>query len=74
MKVLVMIDIATGLSMLAPSAWIIRNAMRLRRPGAALHSADATVNTTMPVWNVRLRPTRSASEPASISRLARTIV
>ena len=35
---------------------------------------EPSENTTSPVWNVRLRPTRSPVEPASMSRLASTRV
>ena len=74
MNVLVMIDIATGLSIEPPMAWIIRNATSQPRPGATLHSSDPSVKMASPVWKVRRRPTRSAVEPDSISRLASTSV
>ena len=73
-KVLVMIDIATGLSIDPPSACSIRN--RPARPslGARLHSSEPSVNSDRPTWKVRRRPSRSAVEPDSISRLASTSV
>ena len=73
-KTFVMIDIATGLSMLPPTAWTIRNAISQPRPGARLHSNDPSVKTTRPVWNVRRRPIRSPVEPESSNRLASTNV
>ncbi len=73
-KVLVMIDMATGLSIDPPRAWIIRKAISQPRPGARLHSSEPMVNTTSPVWKVRRRPTRSAVDPDSIRKLARTRV
>ena len=71
-KVLVMIDIATGLSIDPPTACSIRNATSQPSPGATLHSSEPSVNTASPAWKVRRRPTRSAVEPDSISRLAST--
>ncbi len=73
-KVLVMIDIATGLSIEPPTAWSIRKATSQGRLGAMLHRAEETVKTTRPAWKTRRRPTRSAVEPASISSEARTRV
>jgi len=69
-----MIDIATGLSMLAPTAWSMRNATSASRLRAKLHSSEARVKSVRPTWNTRRRPKRSAIEPASISRLATTMV
>ena len=71
-NVLVMIDIATGLSIDPPIAWSIRNATRAPRLGARLQSSEPSVNRASPIWNVRRRPTRSAVEPDSISKLAST--
>ena len=42
--------------------------------GATLHMSDAAENTTRPVTKTRFRPSRSAIEPANISRLASTTV
>ncbi len=73
-KVLVMIDIATGLSIEPPTACTIRNATSHPRPGARLHSSEPTENTTSPTRKIRRRPSRSAVDPASISSDARTSV
>ena len=73
-NVLVMIDIATGLSMDPPTAWIIRKTISQPRPGARLHSSEPAVNTPRPAWKVRRRPMRSAVAPENISRLASTSV
>ena len=73
-NVLVMMDIATGLSIEPPTACTMRNAISQPRPGARLHSSEPRVKTTSPAWNVRRRPTRSAVEPASIRKLATTSV
>ncbi len=69
-----MIDIATGFSMLPPTACSMRNTISACKPGDALHSTEANVNSTIPTWNVRRRPKRSASEPESKSKLATTKV
>ena len=71
---LVMIDMATGLSIDAPTACSTRATISQLRLGARLHSRDATVKTVSPVWNTRRRPNRSAIEPENISRLASTRV
>ena len=71
-NVLVMMDIATGLSMDPPMAWSMRKAISQPRPGARLHRADPTVKVARPIWKTRRRPTRSAVAPDSISRLAST--
>ena len=73
-NVLVMIDIATGLSIEPPTAWSTRNATSASTLGARLHSSDASVNTARPVTNTRRRPNRSPIEPENISRLASTTV
>jgi hypothetical protein len=73
-KVLVMMDMATGLSMEPPTAWSIRKTTRSSRFGAKLHSSDPAENTDSPTMNVRRRPNRSAIEPDSMSRLANTSV
>jgi hypothetical protein len=69
-----MIEIATGFSIDAPSACTARNAIRQPRLGATLHSSEPNVNSAMPAWNVRRRPTRSPVAPASIRKLATTSV
>src|SRR4051794_31348596 len=73
-NVLTMIDIATGLSIDPPTACSARNATSHSTVGARLHSSEATVNTPRPAASTRLRPSRSAVEPASINRLASTTV
>ena len=74
MKVLVMIDMATGLSIEPPTACTIRKTISESRFGAREHSAEPMVKRTRPAMKTRLRPIRSAVEPASISREARTSV
>ena len=71
---LVMIDMATGLSIDPPTAWIILAAISQPRVGATLHSSEPRTNMSSPAWNVRRLPKRSAVEPASSSRLAITTV
>ncbi len=71
-KVFVMIDIATGLSIDPPIAWIMRNATSAGRLGARLHSSEPSVNSASPTWKVRRRPTRSAVDPDSMSSPAST--
>jgi hypothetical protein len=73
-KVLVTMDIATGFIIEAPTACSTRKATSASTVGARLHSIDARVNTLRPATKVRLRPSRSAIEPASMSRLAMTTV
>src|SRR5215211_398550 len=69
-----MIDIATGLSIDPPIAWSTRAATSAPRLGASAHSSEARENTARPTWNTRLRPMRSAVDPASISSEASTSV
>jgi hypothetical protein len=69
-----MIDMATGLSIEPPIAWSTRAAISSSRLGARPHSSDPSENTTSPARKIRLRPIRSAVEPASMSRLASTSV
>ena len=73
-NVLVMIDIATGFIIEAPTAWSTRNSTRSPTLGATLHRSEAAEKTLRPTTKMRLRPNRSAVEPASISRLAITTV
>ncbi len=73
-KVLVMIDMATGFSIEPPTACTIRKATSHDRSGAREHSTEPRVKTARPDMNTRRRPIRSAVEPASISREARTSV
>lgn len=71
---LVMIDMATGLSIEPPTACTIRNTISAGIPGARLQSSEAAVNVARPNWNTRRRPSRSAVEPLKMSRLASTRV
>ncbi len=71
-KVLVMIDMATGFSIDPPTACTMRKITSVWRFGATEHSAEPAVKTARPVMKTRLRPIRSAVEPDSISREART--
>ena len=73
-NVLVMIDIATGLSIEPPTACSTRNATSNSTLGARLHSNDAIEKTASPVTKTRLRPNRSAIDPENMSRLAITTV
>lgn len=73
-KVLVMIDIATGLSIEPPTACTIRNATSDSRFGATEQSSEPRVNRTSPILKIFRRPIRSAVEPASISSEASTRV
>ena len=73
-KTLVMIDMATGLSIEPPTACSARNAISQPVVGAMLHSSDPAPKSTRPVWNVRRRPMRSPMDPPSMSRLASTSV
>ena len=73
-KVLLMIDNATGLSIDPPIACSTRNATSQPSPGARLHSSEPRMNSTRPVWNILRRPTRSPVEPDRIRKLARTRV
>lgn len=73
-KVLVMIDMATGLSMEPPIACTMRNTTSSSRLGAREHSSEPRANRTSPVRKTFLRPIRSAVEPESISSEARTRV
>ena len=73
-KTLRMIDIATGLSIEPPIACRTRAAISIPRLGARAHSSEPSENSASPTWNTRLRPSRSAVEPDSMSRLASTSV
>ena len=73
-KVLRMIDIATGLSIEPPTACTMRKTINSCTVGARLHSSEPSVNSTSPSLKTRARPKRSAIEPESISRLASTSV
>lgn len=48
-----------GTMIAAPAPWNARAAMRVSADGASAQSRDASVNSTMPADNSRLRPSRS---------------
>ena len=73
-NVLVMIDMATGLSIEPPIAWTMRNTTSVVRLGARLQRRDPATKVTRPTMKVLRRPNRSAIDPESINRLARTNV
>ncbi len=73
-KVLVMIDMATGFNIDPPTAWTMRKTISQLRLGARLQSSEPATKVISPAWKVRRRPRRSAVDPASISRLARASV
>ncbi len=53
-----------------PTPWSARDSDRKTELCATPHSADPSVNTTIPVANTRRRPARSAIEPAVSSNAA----
>jgi hypothetical protein len=59
-----------GVSAAAPAACNTRNATSHHRPGAAAHATLASVNTSRPRENIRLRPILSASRPNGTSSAA----
>ena len=74
-KVLVMIDIATGF--IIEAAHRLQHAERHEQPDARREAAQQRRRArtrVSPMTNVRLRPNRSAVEPESMSRLAITTV
>ena len=73
-NVLVMIDMATGLSIEPPTAWTMRKTTSVVRFGARLHRNDPATKVSRPTMNVLRRPSRSAVEPESMRRLAKTSV
>jgi hypothetical protein len=74
LKVLRMIDIATGLSIDPPIACSIRKTTSQVRLGARLQASDPIVKVTRPIWKTLRRPKRSAIDPESMRRLASTSV
>ena len=68
----VMMARATGFIMLPPTACSARNAISQPSPGASEQASEPRANRDRPIWNTRRRPTRSPTEPDSISRLAIT--
>ena len=73
-KVLVMIESATGVSIEAPTACRARKATSRPTLGARLQSPEAAANMPRPRTKVRRRPKRSPTEPEKISMLASTTV
>ena len=73
-KVLAMIDTATGFIIEPPTACSMRNATSQPRSGARLHSREPRVNVASPIWKIRRRPSRSAVDPARMRKLAMTTV
>ena len=69
-----MIAIATGLSIVPPTACSARAAISQPMPGARPHSSEPSPKAARPIWKTRRRPTRSAVEPASTRKLASTRV
>ena len=61
-----------GKTIAAPSPCSARAAISSSDDGASAHSAEANVNTHSPITNSRLRPNRSASEPAVSWKTAST--
>ena len=55
-----------------PTPWNARDSARKVGSAATPHSADPTVNTTMPTANTSRRPTRSATDP-DVSRNAASV-
>ena len=71
-NVLRTIDSETGVSIDPPSACTMRRTTSDPVFGARLHSSDPALKPNSPIMNSRLRPSRSAIDPASSSRLAMT--
>ena len=61
-----------GNTIAAPRPWSARAAISAPAEGASAHSAEAAVNRHSPPTNSRLRPNRSASEPAVSWKTAST--
>src|SRR5262245_48993493 len=73
-NVLTTIAIATGLSIVPPTACTTRAAISHPMLGARPHSIEPTPNPARPIMKIRRRPYRSAVEPASTRKLASTSV
>ena len=71
-KVLVMMDRATGASMEPPIAWRARMAMSMSGLIDIEHRADPSPKISSPETKTRRRPARSASAPENMRREART--
>jgi hypothetical protein len=63
-----------GVSIAPPIACSTRAATSIGTETDTPHSADAATNTTTPIMNSRLRPTRSASRPAGTNAAANTML
>jgi hypothetical protein len=63
--------IASGITSAAPAPCTARAAISHSIPGATAHAADASVNSTRPATNSRLRPYRSPSAAPVSSSTAR---
>src|SRR3954451_19711194 len=63
-----------GTTIAPPSAWSARAPIRKPALGAIAQRALAVVNSTTPTWNMRLRPSRSASRPEPTRNAANTML
>jgi hypothetical protein len=61
-----------GNTIAAPSPWTARAPISAPAEGANAHTAEARLNRHSPPTNIRLRPNRSASEPAVSWKTAST--
>ena len=73
-KVFTMMLIATGFSIVPPSACTTRARISSSMLPARLQPSEPTMNSPIPNVNTRRRPSRSAVDPANISRHASTMV
>ena len=71
-KVLLMIESATGFSIEPPIACRQRKAISSPVPPARLQSSEPRVKKKRPIWKTRRRPKRSAVAPEASSRLPST--
>ena len=71
-NVFLTIDSETGVSIDPPRPCSMRSAMSDPVLGASEHSSEPRLNPARPTRNSRLRPSRSAVEPVSISSDATT--
>jgi hypothetical protein len=62
-NVVTRIDRAAGAMIAAPMPWMARAAIRMPLVVARPHVSEAAENTTSPIRNIRLRPSRSAARP-----------
>ena len=73
-NVVATIAIATGLSIVPPTACSARAAISHSMLGARPHSSEPSPNVASPIWKTRRRPNRSAADPARSRKLASTSV